>query len=84
MKHDDFMKIVRKHNSTIRNPVSIGEEFRKRILHEVHTDDEWLELRDELMEFIASKPPQKELDKLQGCGEVLTMICNGNENGTDE
>lgn len=79
MKHADFMNFVRKHNSDVDNPTSRGAMLRKRIMHESHTDDEWLALRKELNAFIALTPPKSELDQLQGCSESLIMICNGIE-----
>lgn len=77
MKHEEFMEIVRRHNKEVINPTTKGAIIRKKVLHENHTDDEWLELQRELREFIASKPSKEELAELQGCGEMLAMICSG-------
>ena len=80
MKDVDFMNLVRKHNSDRNNSTSQGAILRKKIMHENHTDEEWLALREELKAFIASNPPKNELNQLQGCSESLIMICNGIEN----
>lgn len=76
MDHTEFMKIVRKYNSDFANPTSQGAIIRKKVLHENHTNEEWLALQEELRAFIASNPSQEELDELQGCGEALAMICS--------
>ena len=41
-----------------------------------HTNEEWLALQEELIEFIASHPSKEELAELPGCGESLAMICS--------
>ena len=75
MEHADFMKTIRKHNNAIENPTSKAALLRKKIMHENHSNDEWLSLQEELREFIASNPSEDELKELQGCGESLAMIC---------
>lgn len=76
MDHTDFMKIVRQYNANKDNEDSNAAKLRKRIMHENHSNAEWLELQEELRCFIAANPSQEELNQLQGCGESLAMICS--------
>ena len=80
MNHTDFMERVRKHNN-VANPTSQGALLRKKIMHENHTNEEWLMLQEELKMFIASNPSQEEVKQLQGCGESLAMICSAINEG---
>lgn len=79
MTHEEFMKIVREKNEWYRHPErwTEAERLRERIMSGNHTDEEYLALQEELMAFIASNPSQEELERLQGCGESLAMICSG-------
>lgn len=80
MKHEDFMKFIRKYNQNvldIENESSQGARIRKKIMQGGYSDKEWLALQEELREFIASNPPKDEMEQLQGFGEALSMICCG-------
>lgn len=81
MNNTDFMERVRKHNNDVANPTSQGALLRKKIMHETHTNEEWLALQEELQTFITSNPSQEELEQLQGCGESLAMICSAINEG---
>lgn len=81
MNYADFMKIVREHNDTVTSEDSKAAILRRRILHETHSNEEWLALQEKLKSFIASNPSQEEMNQLQGCGESLAMICSAINEG---
>ena len=45
------------------------------------TDDEWLEIMDEIEEFLKSDPPEEERKLFAPFGylEIVTMMCDGIE-----
>lgn len=52
------------------------------ILHDkTITDEEWLEIRDEVKAFLKSNPSEEErkLFVPLGCMEIVTMMCDGIE-----
>ncbi len=83
MTHEDFMKIVREKNEWYRHPEkwTEAERLRERIMSSKKTNEEYLALQEELRTFIASNPPKEELERLQGCGESLAMICSAIREG---
>lgn len=81
MNYADFMKVVRKHNNATISEDSKAAILRRRILHESHSNEEWLAIQEELKSFIASNPSREELNQLQGCGESLAMICSAINEG---
>lgn len=57
-------------------------KMAERIMHDKSiTDEEWLEIRDEVIEFLKNDPPEKErkLFLPLGCMEIITMMCDGIE-----
>lgn len=55
-----------------------GGKLEFRIMNERHSDEEWLELRQEVGEFLKTASEQDKKD-LGGCVECLSMICSGIE-----
>ncbi len=81
MNHTSFMKAIRMYNRDKENKNSTAAILKEKILYSHHTNEEWINLQEELKDFIASNPSQEELDKLQGCGESLAMICSAINEG---
>ena len=57
-------------------------KMAERIMHDKSiTDEEWLEIRDEVIEFLKNDPPEEErkLFLPLGCMEIITMMCDGIE-----
>lgn len=75
---DDLLIEIRKYNKKyeITENSSEADKLRHKIMHVNHTDEEYLALQEELKAFIASNPPEEELERLEGCGESLAMICS--------
>lgn len=53
-----------------------AEKFRYRITQVNNSAEDWLALQDEVIAYIASKPPQEEIRILNSCCEMLEMVCS--------
>lgn len=55
-----------------------GDEFVRRICRSCKSDEEWLSLEKEVLDFIADPSyPEREKDKLRDVSEMLFMACDG-------
>lgn len=79
------MKLFRYLSVKERNMISIGKkitdayEMIERIKNKKELDDEWLEMRDEIVQFLKEDHPEEEKKLFRPFGylEVVTMICDG-------
>ena len=61
---------------SITSDSTTAEKLRhKAFLHE-KTDKEWLELEDEIKQYVASGPSESEMDILYEFGEMVSMSCS--------
>ena len=84
MTHEEFMKIVKERNEWQRHPENWteAERLRKRIFSkEKKSNEEWLQLRDEVRTFLKSDAPEEDKEMLRGYTESLAMICSAIEQG---
>ena len=57
-------------------------EINEKIIHgKIETDEEWLEIRDAVYEFLKSDAPeeQKKIFRPLGALEILSIVCDGIE-----
>ena len=82
-KIDDLLENIREYNRKQEKELKSSKAVRLRhkIMHESHTNEEWLALQEELREFIATNSSKSELEQLHGCGESLAMICSAINEG---
>lgn len=54
-------------------------EMVKRIRAKKELDDEWFEIRDEILRFLKEEHPKEEKELFEPLGymEVVTMMCDG-------
>jgi hypothetical protein len=77
MTHEEFMKIVREKNEWRKHPEqwTEAEKLRERILSGEKTNDEWLQLQKDVIDFFESKATEEEKQMLSGYTESMSMIC---------
>lgn len=65
-----------KEKFTISENSSTAEKIRNKIMLGKKSNDDWLNLQDEVRKYIATNPPKEEIEILNSCCEMLTMICS--------
>ena len=84
MMHEEFMKIVKERNEWRRHPENWteAERLRERIISkEKKSNEEWLQLMDEVRAFLKSDAPEEDKEMIRGYTESLAMICSAIEQG---
>ena len=87
MNQDEFRKIMKKLEDKYK--ISENSSWAEKIRYNIRnicylTNQEILDLRDEVREFVASGPSEEDLMMLQGPCESLSMICSAIELGALE
>jgi hypothetical protein len=78
MLHEEFMKLVRETNERNRHPELWTEPERlcKKIMSKKDSDEEWLELEKEVIEYLKSDASEEDKREVLGYTESLLMICS--------
>lgn len=78
----EFMKIVRACNERWEKPPATkAEELKNRILKSEKTNEDWLELKKDVLAFYQSDAPEEEKEMLGKYTETLNMVCSAIEEG---
>lgn len=78
----EFMKIVRACNEKWgKPPTTKAEELKKRIFKSEKTNEDWLELKKDVLVFYQSDAPEEEKEMLSKYTETLNMVCSAIEEG---
>ncbi len=60
-----------------REKTEVGRLINRIMSNYVKTDDEWLQLREDVNAYLKTDPPEEDCRKLGGYTECLSMICSG-------
>ena len=72
-----FMKIVRTFNERQRRPSATkAEELKNRAYNSTETDSEWLQLEQDIQEYMSTNPSEAEKKILFSFGEMVGMRCS--------
>ena len=81
MTHEEFMKIVREKNEWHRHPEkwTEAEKLCERIMSGKKSNEEWLQLREDVRAFFESDASEEDKEMLRGYTETLAMMCSAIE-----
>ena len=78
-----LLKDIEEYNKkySITENSSEADKLRERIMSGKKSNEEWLQLREDVRAFIASDAPEEDKDMLGGYTETLVMMCSAIEEG---
>lgn len=76
-----LLKVIDEYNKkyTITENSSEADKLRYRLMNGKKTKEEWLQLREEVRDFLQSDAPEKDKRMLLGYTESMSMICSAIE-----
>jgi len=77
----EFAMFCREYDKRWNNPQTEAEKLVYRMTHGEKTNEEYLELQDDVRKFIASDASEEDKHKVGGYAESLCMICNAIREG---
>ncbi len=75
---DKLLGFIKEYKSkySITSDSTIAEKLRYKAFSLGKSDEDWLILENEIIQYIASDPPKSELDILYGFSEMVSMTCS--------
>lgn len=74
---DDLLEVVRKHNKLLEEQKKTeAGKLISRIMSGKKTNQEWLQLREDVINFFKSDALEEDKEMLSGYTESLYMICS--------
>lgn len=76
-----LLKDIEEYNKkyAITETSSEAEKLRYRLMNGKKSKEEWLQLREDVRNFLKSDAPEKEKEMLLGYTESMSMICSAIE-----
>ena len=81
--YEDFIKKAREQNEWKKHPEkwTRAEMLREEIIGDKKSNEEYLELQKEVIEFLRSDASDEDKKMIRGYTESLSMICNAIRDG---
>ncbi|MDR1774042.1 MAG: hypothetical protein LBR30_04160 [Clostridioides sp.] len=78
---EKLLEFIKKYNSEHKiSDNSTPAEILKAKCHHMKSDEDWLALQKEIEEYVATNPPESEIEILIDFCEMVEMVCSAIRN----